>query len=54
MTLQSDVRYVLDRFAEMVDGPTSPFGGFKMSGFGREFGIYGLQADLETCTVYAS
>jgi aldehyde dehydrogenase (NAD+) len=39
---------------ELVDDPTSPFGGFKMSGFGREFGIYGLQAYLETRTVFAS
>jgi aldehyde dehydrogenase (NAD+) len=39
---------------EMVDDPTSPFGGFKMSGFGREFGIHGLQAYLETRTVYAN
>jgi aldehyde dehydrogenase (NAD+) len=39
---------------EIVDDPASPFGGFKMSGFGREFGIYGLQAYLETRTVYAS
>jgi aldehyde dehydrogenase (NAD+) len=39
---------------QIIDDPTSPFGGFKMSGFGREFGIYGLQAYLETRTVYAS
>ncbi|MCT9933624.1 aldehyde dehydrogenase family protein [Planotetraspora sp. A-T 1434] len=39
---------------QIVDDPTSPFGGFKMSGFGREFGIHGLQAYLETRTVYAS
>jgi aldehyde dehydrogenase (NAD+) len=39
---------------EMVDDPTSPFGGFKMSGFGREFGIHGLDAYLETRTVYAN
>jgi aldehyde dehydrogenase (NAD+) len=39
---------------EIVDDPISPFGGFKMSGFGREFGIYGLDAYLETRTVYAN
>jgi aldehyde dehydrogenase (NAD+) len=39
---------------EIVDDPTSPFGGFKMSGFGREFGIHGLEAYLETRTVYAN
>ncbi|MFC5197076.1 aldehyde dehydrogenase family protein [Streptomyces kaempferi] len=39
---------------EIVDDPTSPFGGFKMSGFGREFGIHGLNAYLETRTVFAN
>jgi aldehyde dehydrogenase (NAD+) len=39
---------------EMVDDPTSPFGGFKMSGIGREFGNHGLQAYLETRTVYGN
>lgn len=33
---------------ELVDAPTMPFGGFKMSGIGREFGLAGLQAYLET------
>lgn len=37
---------------EFVDDPISPFGGFKMSGFGREFGIHGLQEYLETRTVF--
>jgi aldehyde dehydrogenase (NAD+) len=27
--------------------PTVPFGGFKQSGIGREFGVFGLQAYLE-------
>ncbi|MCY1232117.1 3-succinoylsemialdehyde-pyridine dehydrogenase [compost metagenome] len=27
--------------------PEAPFGGFKQSGIGREFGIYGLEAYLE-------
>ncbi|MFE5083821.1 aldehyde dehydrogenase family protein [Streptomyces mirabilis] len=39
---------------EIVDDPTRPFGGFKMSGFGREFGIHGLNAYLETRTVFAN
>jgi aldehyde dehydrogenase (NAD+) len=30
------------------DAPDAPFGGFKQSGIGREFGTYGLQAYLET------
>ena len=27
--------------------PFAPFGGFKQSGIGREFGTYGLEAYLE-------
>jgi len=27
--------------------PFAPFGGFKQSGIGREYGIYGLEAYLE-------
>lgn len=30
----------------------APFGGFKMSGQGREFGLYGVEAYLEVKTVY--
>ncbi|MFJ7998640.1 aldehyde dehydrogenase family protein [Streptomyces sp. NPDC096310] len=39
---------------QFFDDPTSPFGGFKMSGFGREFGVHGLNAYLETKTVFAA
>jgi aldehyde dehydrogenase (NAD+) len=31
-----------------VDDPTVPFGGFKLSGIGREFGLAGLESYLET------
>lgn len=31
----------------MYDVPDAPFGGFKQSGMGREFGTYGLEAYLE-------
>ncbi|AMO94074.1 aldehyde dehydrogenase family protein [Collimonas fungivorans] len=31
----------------MYDEPRAPFGGFKQSGIGREFGTYGLEAYLE-------
>jgi len=33
---------------EFVDDPTAPFGGFKLSGIGREFGLFGLESYLET------
>jgi aldehyde dehydrogenase (NAD+) len=39
---------------EIVDAPGAPFGGFKQSGLGREFGRYGLEAFLETQAVFAS
>lgn len=39
----------------MVNGfkhdPQAPFGGFKQSGIGREFGVYGLEAYLEPQTI---
>ncbi len=35
-----------------VDEPNAPFGGFKQSGIGREFGKYGLEAFLEAKAVF--
>ncbi|PKE32385.1 aldehyde dehydrogenase family protein [Rahnella sp. AA] len=35
----------------MYDAPDAPFGGFKQSGLGREFGTYGLEAYLEPKTL---
>jgi aldehyde dehydrogenase (NAD+) len=32
----------------MLDDPDAPWGGFKYSGIGREFGRYGIKAFLET------
>ena len=32
----------------MADDPQAPWGGFKYSGFGREYGRYGIEAFLET------
>jgi aldehyde dehydrogenase (NAD+) len=32
----------------MTDDPQAPWGGFKFSGFGREYGAYGINAFLET------
>jgi len=34
--------------------PQAPFGGFKMSGQGREYGLYGVEAFLEVKTVYVA
>jgi Aldehyde dehydrogenase family len=31
----------------MTDDPRAPWGGFKYSGFGREYGQYGIEAFLE-------
>jgi len=35
-----------------ASSPAAPFGGFKMSGIGREFGEYGIQHYTEVKTVY--
>jgi acyl-CoA reductase-like NAD-dependent aldehyde dehydrogenase len=32
----------------MTDDPQAPWGGFKHSGVGREYGRYGIEAFLET------
>jgi aldehyde dehydrogenase (NAD+) len=32
----------------MTDDPQAPWGGFKFSGIGREYGAYGMNAFLET------
>jgi len=37
----------------IYDEPAAPFGGFKQSGLGREFGAYGLEAYLEPKAVIA-
>jgi aldehyde dehydrogenase (NAD+) len=33
---------------DMTDDPQAPWGGFKYSGVGREYGRYGIEAFLET------
>jgi aldehyde dehydrogenase (NAD+) len=35
-----------------IDEPRAPFGGFKQSGIGREFGKYGLEAFLEPKAIF--
>jgi aldehyde dehydrogenase (NAD+) len=37
---------------EVFDDPVAPFGGFKMSGLGREFGVIGMQAFTELRAVF--
>jgi aldehyde dehydrogenase (NAD+) len=37
---------------ELVDDPKAPFGGFKQSGFGREFGVEGMHAFTELRAVF--
>jgi len=38
----------------MTDDPQAPWGGFKYSGFGREYGKYGIEAFLETRAILES
>src|SRR5579864_4629912 len=38
----------------MTDDPQAPWGGFKYSGFGREYGQYGMEAYLETRAILES
>ncbi|HWX28164.1 MAG TPA: aldehyde dehydrogenase family protein [Steroidobacteraceae bacterium] len=38
----------------MTDDPQAPWGGFKYSGFGREYGQYGIEAFLETRAIVES
>jgi aldehyde dehydrogenase (NAD+) len=38
----------------LYDAPLAPFGGFKQSGLGREFGSFGLEAYVEPKTVVAA
>ncbi len=38
----------------MTDDPQAPWGGFKYSGFGREYGQYGIEAFLETHAILES
>jgi acyl-CoA reductase-like NAD-dependent aldehyde dehydrogenase len=38
----------------MTDDPQAPWGGFKYSGVGREFGRYGIDAFLETRAILES
>jgi len=38
----------------MVDDPQAPWGGFKYSGVGREYGQYGIEAFLEPRAILES
>jgi aldehyde dehydrogenase (NAD+) len=38
----------------MTDDPQAPWGGFKHSGYGREYGRYGIEAFLETRAILDS
>jgi aldehyde dehydrogenase (NAD+) len=38
----------------MTDDPQAPWSGFKYSGFGREYGQYGIEAFLETRAILES
>ncbi|HEX3572666.1 MAG TPA: aldehyde dehydrogenase family protein [Acidobacteriaceae bacterium] len=38
----------------MTDDPQAPWGGFKYSGVGREYGRYGIEAFVETRAILES
>jgi len=38
----------------MTHDPRAPWGGFKYSGYGREYGRYGIEAFLETRAILNS
>jgi len=38
----------------MTDDPRAPWGGYKYSGYGREYGRYGIEAFLETRAILDS
>jgi aldehyde dehydrogenase (NAD+) len=44
---------MVDGLFDYYDHPDAPIGGFKMSGFGREFGIEGIEEYLETQSIFA-
>ena len=44
-TITTHLRIVINN---MTDDPQAPWGGFKYSGVGREYGRYGIQAFVET------
>ena len=43
-----------DEIRHMADDPLAPWGGFKFSGVGREYGRYGIEAFLETRAILES
>jgi hypothetical protein len=45
--VESHSREVMDSINGMRDDPQAPWGGFKHSGVGREFGTFGIGAFLE-------
>lgn len=45
--IANDTAYGLQAFNGAPHEPLAPFGGFKQSGIGREYGRFGLEAYLE-------
>jgi aldehyde dehydrogenase (NAD+) len=43
----------VNEFFDFYDEYQAPIGGFKQSGFGREFGVYGIEEYLETQSIFA-